>query len=154
MFTKYFFEDETEEFILKLKKESIKYHHRTGSVCPTSSSEIPSQSYNMPLGYKFFHQGGQETCMFSSLAFAVSYKGYNDAAEIISRNIQGSLIFGDPMKFAANLLNNPVQIDRYTCRTTITEPKDFPTILQITVKHAISICGITYLTQNFMNQCN
>ena len=66
---------------------------------------------------------------------------YNDSAEIISRNIQGSLSSGDPMTFAADLLHNSIQVDRYTGRTTITQPKDFPTILQITTKHAKSICG-------------
>ena len=80
-----------------------KYHLRSVCACPTSSSGISSQPNNIPLGYKFFHQKGQETCVFSSLASASSYKGYNDASEIISNTIQGFLIFGDPITFAASL---------------------------------------------------
>ena len=102
MHTKKIFENETEAFIEKLKNQPKKWQQ----LCldSTSSSKIPSQSYNMPSKYKFFHQGGQETCVFSSLASALSYKGYNDAAEIISRNIQGSFSYGDPMTYAACLL--------------------------------------------------
>ncbi len=56
MFSKYFFENETHGFIQKLENEPLKYHCWTGSSCPTSSVNIPSQSYNM------------ETCVFSSIA--------------------------------------------------------------------------------------
>ena len=145
MFSKYFFEDKSHGYILKVEKEPTKYHCWTGSACPTSSVNIPSQSYNMSSRYQFFHQGGQETCVFSSLASALGYKGYNDASEIIFSKIQDSLIFGDPMTSAADLLRTSkeisVQVDRYDLRMTITEPKEFPTIIQITAKHAISICG-------------
>ena len=103
----------------------------------------------MPSGYKFSHQGGQKSCVFSSLASTLSYKGYNYAAENISSTIQGSLSFGDPMTYEASLLNNSLQVDRYTLRTTLIEPKMFSTILQITAKHAISICGNQIFDPNF-----
>ena len=124
MFSKYFFEDKPHGFIQKLENEPTKYHCWTGSSCPTSSVNIPSQSYNMDTcvfssiasvpsqsynissRYQFFHQGGQDTCVFSSLASALSYKGYNDASEIISSKIKDSINFGDPMTSAAALLRN------------------------------------------------
>ena len=107
----------------------------------------------MSSGYTFFHQGGQETCVFSSLASALSYKGYNDATEIISRNIQGSLSYGDTITYTADLLRtskeSSVQVDRYTGETTIIKSTDFPTIFQITAKYAISICGNQIFDSNF-----
>ena len=53
-----------------------------------------------------FYQGGQLACMFSSQTSSLSYKRYNDSTEIISRSIQDSLSFGNPMTFAADLLNS------------------------------------------------
>ena len=149
MFSKYFFEKETHGFIQKLENEPTKYHSWTGSSCPTSSVNIPSQSYNISSRYKFFHQGGQDTCVFSSLASALSYKGYNDASEIISSKIKDSINFGDPMTSAAALLRNSLQVVRYDLTMTITEPKEFPTIVQITAKHAISIYGEHIFDSNF-----
>ena len=90
--------------------------------------------------------------MFSSLVFALSYKEYNDAAEIISNTVQGFLRCCDLLAFAASLLNNSAQVDRYTRRTTITEPKEFLAILEITANMQYQYMRIKYLTQTFMNR--
>ena len=53
------------------------------------------------------------------------------------------------MTYAATLLNNSLQVECYTLRMTIIESKEFPTIIQITTKHTISICGDQMFDSNF-----
>ncbi len=53
------------------------------------------------------------------------------------------------MTSAAALSYNSLRVVRYDLIMTITEPKEFPTIVQITAKHAISIYGEQIFDSNF-----
>ena len=81
MFSKYFFENETHGFIQKLENEPTKYHSWTGSSCPTSSVNIPSQSYNM------------ETCVFSSIADVPMWGGGGQAINFSIKEVRILLCF-------------------------------------------------------------
>ena len=53
------------------------------------------------------------------------------------------------MTSAAALLDKSLRVVRYDGTMTITEPKEFPTIVQITAKHAISLYGDQIFDSNF-----
>ena len=88
------------------KKEGNKWY----KFPPGASSKGSKCGYRVILhqdssSFKYFSQGEENKCVFSSLASALSYKGFHEAAKVISNNIEGSLKEKDAIIFATNLLS-------------------------------------------------
>ena len=63
--------------------------------------------------FRFFSQGSSSTCVFSSLASALSYKGYHEAAKIVSDNIEISVTKTNPIAFVLRLLQKLMIIKKF-----------------------------------------
>ena len=63
--------------------------------------------------FRFFSHGSSSTCVFSSLASALSYKGYHEAAKIVSDNIEISVTKTNPIAFVLRLLQNVMIIKKF-----------------------------------------
>ena len=63
--------------------------------------------------FRFFSQGSSSTCVFSSLASALSYKGYHEAAKIVSDNIEISVTKTNPIGFVLHLLQKLMIIKKF-----------------------------------------
>ena len=112
--------------------------------------------------------------MFSSLASALSYKGFHEAAKVISDNIENSLKEKDPIMFATNLLTNILTVTLFKEEDENKKKKPVyfgvghnnPTLIQIFSErkhdhqlstcddlingdHAITICNDLIFDSNF-----
>ena len=63
--------------------------------------------------FRFFSQGSSSTCVFSSLASGLSYKGYHKAAKIVSDNIEKSVTKTNPIDFVLRLLQKLMTIKKF-----------------------------------------
>ena len=116
--------------------------------------------------FRFYFQGNLNTCVFSSLASALSYKGYHEASKIVSENIEISASKNDSIKFVIDLLNKVLTIKPFKEKDKFDRKKSFrfdkssnhPILLQlsyqkghdvITADHAICICNNLIFDSNY-----
>ena len=85
------------------------------NIPPGASSKTTKQGFRvMSHGesrlFKFYFQGEKNSCVFSSLASALSYKGFNEASKILHDHTEVSLSKKDPMTFAYQLLKKELTV--------------------------------------------
>ena len=138
----------------------------------SSKSGYKVMSYNNSSVFKYFFQGRKNTCVFSSLASALSYKGFHEASEILHDNIETSLQ-EDPMIFACDLLKKVLTVTVFKHknvtgrRIILDNTHNNPTLIQIVCEernivskkrkshdwincdHAITICDDKIFDSNF-----